>query len=96
MLTPPTHLNGIFHFFFNPSLMIYVFPRYINYRLNLYRFHIVYCSLKLFKLFLLKKRPYDLCFPFNIYQLQIEYISTPYCALESIALLTIFAKEKIL
>ena len=42
---------------------------------------------------MLKKRPYDLCFPLNIDQLLIESISIPYCVLESKALLTIFAKN---
>ena len=84
----------------NPILTVlltinaYVFNDiWIYNRSNLYPLHIVHWSLKLIQLFLLKKRPYDLCFPFNIYQLQIEYISISYCALESIALLTIFVKN---
>ena len=42
---------------------------------------------------MLKKRPYEICSPLNIDQLQIESISIPYCVLESKALLTIFAKN---
>ena len=95
MLTPPTHLNGIFHyFFFKPSLKIYVFPWYINYRSNQNPFHIMYCSLKLFKLSLLKKKDRMIyVFPWIFINYIIESISIPYCALDSIALLTIFVKN---
>ena len=74
--------------------MIYVFPWIlINYKSNLYPFHIVYWGLKVFKLFLLKKKTLWSVFFLNIDQLLIESISIPYCALESKALLPIFAKK---
>ena len=66
----------------------------ITYRLNLYPFHIVYWSLKLFLTIFLKKRNYDISFPLNIDHIQIESISISYCVLESKALFNYFSTKR--
>ena len=89
-----TGVYGSFNYFcWKKDLMKYVFPWIlINYRLNLYPFHIVYCSLKLFKLLLLKKQLMIYVVPWIFISYIIQSISIPYCALESTALLTILLK----